>query len=84
MPKFLNRYLDYIISHETGHQWWYNVIGNNKFKEIWLDEGINVYWLSKYIEDKYGPDAKLLEIGAGTTEIRKLIIARDLLKNKQR
>jgi len=62
LPEFLNRYLDYIISHETGHQWWYNVVGNNKFKEIWLDEGINVYWLSQYIEDKYGPDAKLLEM----------------------
>ncbi|MFC1709595.1 M1 family aminopeptidase [Candidatus Omnitrophota bacterium] len=62
MPKFLDRYLDYIIAHETGHQWWYNIVGNNKFKEIWLDEGINVYWLSKYIEDKYGPDAKLLDM----------------------
>ncbi|MFH1622650.1 MAG: M1 family aminopeptidase [Candidatus Omnitrophota bacterium] len=61
MPKFLIRYFDYIISHETGHQWWYNIIGNNKFKEIWLDEGINVFWLSKYIEDKYGPKAKVLE-----------------------
>ncbi|MBL7197013.1 MAG: BamA/TamA family outer membrane protein [Candidatus Omnitrophica bacterium] len=62
LPKFLIRYFEYIIAHETGHQWWYNIVGNNKYKEIWLDEGINVYWLSKYIEDKYGPDAKLLEL----------------------
>lgn len=62
LPKFLDRYFDYIVSHETGHQWWYNIVGNNKFKEIWLDEGINVYWLSEYIEDKYGPDAKVLEM----------------------
>jgi hypothetical protein len=62
LPKFLKRYFDYIVSHETGHQWWYNIVGNNKYKEIWLDEGINVYWLSKYIDDKYGPQAKVLEI----------------------
>lgn len=62
LPKFLIRYLDYIVSHETGHQWWYNIVGNNKYKEIWLDEGINVYWLSQYIQDKYGPEAKVLDI----------------------
>ncbi|MDD5355346.1 MAG: M1 family aminopeptidase [Candidatus Omnitrophica bacterium] len=62
LPKFLIRYFDYIVSHETGHQWWYNVVGNNKYKEIWLDEGINVYWLSKYVQDKYGPEAKVLDI----------------------
>jgi hypothetical protein len=61
LPKFLIRYFDYIIAHETGHQWWYNIVGNNKYKEIWLDEGINVYWLTRYVQDKYGPEAKVLE-----------------------
>lgn len=62
LPKFLIRYFEYIIAHETGHQWWYNIVGNNKYKEIWLDEGINVYCVLRYLEEKYDQDAKLLEL----------------------
>ena len=39
-------------------------------------------YMKEYKIEKFARDAKLLEIGAGTTEIRKLIIARDLIKNK--
>jgi hypothetical protein len=27
LPTFLNRYFDFLISHETGHQWLYNMVG---------------------------------------------------------
>ncbi len=40
-------------------------------------------YMKEYKIERLARDAKLLEIGAGTTEIRKLIIARELLKNKQ-
>ncbi|MHA2100430.1 MAG: acyl-CoA dehydrogenase family protein [Candidatus Kariarchaeaceae archaeon] len=40
-------------------------------------------YMKEYRIERLARDAKLLEIGAGTTEIRKLIIARELLKNKQ-
>jgi len=32
-------YLNVII-HETAHQWWYNLVGNNEYKDPWLDEGL--------------------------------------------
>ena len=40
-------------------------------------------YMKEYKIERLARDAKLLEIGAGTTEIRKLIIARELLKNKK-
>ncbi len=62
MPGFLDRYFDFLISHETGHQWWYNVVGNDKYRQLWLDEGINSYWTTCYLQDKYGEDAKLINM----------------------
>lgn len=62
MPKFLIRYFDFLISHETGHQWWYNLVGNDEYREIWLDEGFNSYWISQYLQEKYGVDGKILEM----------------------
>ncbi|OLS26193.1 MAG: Acyl-CoA dehydrogenase [Candidatus Heimdallarchaeota archaeon LC_2] len=41
-------------------------------------------YMKEYKIERFARDAKLLEIGAGTTEIRKLIIARDLIKNLQK
>lgn len=36
---------DYInvIVHETAHQWWYGLVGNNEYKYGWLDEGLTEY-----------------------------------------
>jgi hypothetical protein len=31
------------VVHETGHQWWYGMVGSNEFEDAWLDEGINTY-----------------------------------------
>ncbi|MHA2253552.1 MAG: acyl-CoA dehydrogenase family protein, partial [Candidatus Kariarchaeaceae archaeon] len=41
-------------------------------------------YTKEYKIERFVRDAKLLEIGAGTTEIRKIIIARELLKERQR
>lgn len=62
VPPFLKRTFDFLVAHETGHQWWYNVVGNDEYKELWLDEGINSYWISQYLEEKYGPSAKIIDM----------------------
>lgn len=49
--KFL---LEYIIAHETAHQWWYSVIGNDEISEPWLDEALTEYSTVLYFEQKYG------------------------------
>lgn len=40
--------------HETGHQWWFSLVGNNEFKESFLDESLTVYSTAYYFEQKYG------------------------------
>ncbi len=62
MPPFLMRYFDFLVAHETGHQWWYNIVGNDEFRELWLDEGINSYYTLCYLEDKYGMEGKVVDM----------------------
>lgn len=62
MPVFLDRYLDFLVAHETGHQWWYNVVGNDEYRHLWLDEGINSYWIVSYMNYKYGAKAKIVDM----------------------
>lgn len=40
-------YIDAII-HETAHQWWYGVVGNDETKNAWLDEGLTEYSTSLF------------------------------------
>jgi hypothetical protein len=29
-----------VVAHETAHQWWYGMAGNDQMREPWLDEGL--------------------------------------------
>lgn len=62
LPKFLKRYLDFLVAHETGHQWLYNIVGIDEYTQIWLEEGVHSYFLLGYLEGKYGADAKVAEL----------------------
>jgi hypothetical protein len=64
LPRLLNRYFDFLISHETGHQWFYNLVGSDEYREMFLDEGVNSYWTIRYLEDKYGYNAMVMELPA--------------------
>lgn len=60
LPGFLDRYFDFLVAHETGHQWFYNLVGMDEYTEMWLEEGVHSYFILKYLEDKYGPHAEVL------------------------
>jgi aminopeptidase N len=32
-----------VITHEIAHQWWYGLVGNNQYREPWLDESFAQY-----------------------------------------
>ena len=38
MPHLGGSYVEYLVSHETCHQWWYNVVGTNGYRETFMDE----------------------------------------------
>ncbi|MDR3318465.1 MAG: M1 family metallopeptidase [Clostridiales bacterium] len=39
-----------IIIHETAHQWWYGVVGNNEVAHAWMDEGLTAYSTTVFYE----------------------------------
>jgi hypothetical protein len=36
-------YLTFIAAHETAHQWWYGLVGNDQALEPWIDEALCTY-----------------------------------------
>lgn len=65
LPGFLSRYFDFLIAHEAGHQWFYNLVGSDEYKEMFIDEGLNSYFVLNYLNDKYGPQAEVMVIPRG-------------------
>ncbi|HZU37977.1 MAG TPA: M1 family aminopeptidase [Gemmataceae bacterium] len=59
-PHLADHYVDYLISHETCHQWWYNVVGTNGYRETWMDEGLATYFGYRLMAQKYGKNDPLL------------------------
>jgi len=49
--------LESVVVHEVGHQWFYNLIGNDQVEEPWLDESITQYVTSLYYLDRYPGNA---------------------------
>lgn len=48
--------LEKVIVHETAHQWWYGLVGNDQVDEAWLDESLASYSEVIYISEIYGKD----------------------------
>lgn len=46
--------LESTTAHEVGHQWFYNLIGNDQLNEPWLDEAVTQYATYQYYVDRYG------------------------------
>lgn len=46
-------YLEFVIAHETAHQWFYQLVGNNEIDEAWLDEALTQYTTLYYYEQRY-------------------------------
>jgi aminopeptidase N len=42
---------DYVIAHETAHQWWQTTVGNNEIEYGFLDEGLAEYSVVLFFEN---------------------------------
>jgi hypothetical protein len=62
LPDVLYRHLDFLISHEMAHQWWYVQVGSDQYAETWLDEAFASYAGNLYLESKYGVDNNYLQL----------------------
>ncbi|MBN2386260.1 MAG: M1 family metallopeptidase [Anaerolineales bacterium] len=47
-------YLEVVIAHEVGHQWFYNLVGNDTQDEPYLDESLTQFVTCQYFADRYG------------------------------
>ena len=60
---------DYIIIHETAHEWWGNSITTNDIADMWVHEGFGCYSEALYVEYLYGHTAYLEFINAEKKEV---------------
>ncbi|NJK83492.1 MAG: M1 family metallopeptidase [Saprospiraceae bacterium] len=42
------KYLDVVLTHEVGHNWFYGILASNERQHPWMDEGINSYYENQY------------------------------------
>lgn len=56
---FLGFHFDYIILHETAHEWWGNSVTARDYADIWLHESFATYSEALYVEKTEGYDAYL-------------------------
>jgi aminopeptidase N len=48
---------DYIIVHETGHEWWGNSITTKDIADMWVHEGFTDYSETLFVEQLFGKEA---------------------------
>ena len=61
---------DFIIIHESGHEWWGNSITTNDIADMWVHEGFCTYSEVLYVECMYGYDAMLSYINSKKESVR--------------
>ncbi|HUR53502.1 MAG TPA: M1 family aminopeptidase, partial [Gemmataceae bacterium] len=65
MPHLARGYVEYLVSHETCHQWWYNLVGTNGYSEPFMDEGAATYFTHRLLDQKRGTNNPFLEWPVG-------------------
>ena len=50
----VNSRTDFVVAHEVAHQWWFAVVGNDIYREPWLDEALANYSAIIAAEDALG------------------------------
>jgi hypothetical protein len=65
MPHLAGCYVDYLVSHEICHQWWYNQVGTNGYCETWMDEGLATYFSHRLLNEKVGKNNALMRYPSG-------------------
>jgi hypothetical protein len=65
MPHLAGGYVDYLVSHETCHQWWYNAVGTNGYCETWMDEALATHFSHRLLNEKVGKNNSLVRYPRG-------------------
>jgi len=63
-------YLEGTVAHEVGHQWFFNMVGNDQLTDPWLDESLTQYVTWVYFREIYGFDSPQAAGFEGSLEAR--------------
>jgi len=59
-----DKYLDEVVTHEIGHNWFQGALASNERNHPWLDEGLNSYvekkYMLKFYSSNYTQESELL------------------------
>jgi aminopeptidase N len=64
-PKF-----DFIIIHESGHEWFGNAVSAADVSDMWIHEGWTTYLENLYVEHRFGYDAALKYVNGYKSKVR--------------
>ena len=72
---YLGRYLpgyefDYVIIHETGHEYWGNSVSMQDLADMWIHEAFCTYTEALYVEKVFGYDKMVNYVQKGSKRIR--------------
>jgi hypothetical protein len=69
-------FLETVIMHEVGHNWFYSILGFNEREHPWMDEGINTFSEIRYMQEKY-KDTNAVSLALGEF-VSKALSIKDL------
>lgn len=52
--------LGFVAAHETAHEWWYGMVGNDAYQQPWLDESLANWSASYFVDQTAGADSGLM------------------------
>ena len=61
---------DFIIIHESAHEWWGNSVSMKDIADMWIHESFGAYAESLFVEDQYGRAEALKYINAKKGNVR--------------
>lgn len=53
---YRNDKIQHWVTHEIGHNWWYNAVGNHETVDGWLDEGLVEHGVVWYLEKRFSKE----------------------------
>jgi aminopeptidase N len=66
---YVHKEYDYIIVHETAHEWWGNSVSATDMADIWIQEGFATYAELLFMEKRFGYNDYLKEVAARMIQI---------------
>jgi hypothetical protein len=67
-PGMTDGMLEFVVAHETAHQWWHGLVGSDSRDHPYVDEALAQYSSIVYLEDRYGA-ARAAKDGASNVKM---------------